>query len=96
MKTDTALKRLLSSPNISWRAKALACIIILQADIFADGKSKGKIGRLVELGIEAEAAVTNGITELKHKGILEVETIRNDDGLGYVIGNEWKIVVPSD
>ncbi len=96
MKTKESLQRLLSLPTLSWRAKALACIIILHADIFADGKNKGKIARLVELGMEAEAAVTNGITELKHKGILEVKTIRNSEpgGLGYVIGNEWKIVVP--
>lgn len=86
------LDEMLTSPDLSWKAKGLATIIAMCATQFRE-PGPNKIEMLVGCGSEAGTSIRSGLRELEACGLLQMKVIRNAGGSGHVTGSTWELSV---
>ena len=87
------LDQLVASPDLSWKAKAIAIAIAANRDKFANPEIKDKIRLLVGMGRDRSVAVRTMLRELSDYGLLVQTTIRHNVSPAYIKGNVWEIGV---
>lgn len=92
-----SVQNLMSSQNISWRAKGLAMAILLNREVFEDSEVKNKMGFLIDLGMDGIAAINSALKELVRENILIKKSVRARMGWkNHITGSVWEIMVYKD
>lgn len=88
--TEALLEAILDRGDLSWKAKGLACAIAMRRDEFLE-PGPDKIQLLLPYGTDAESSIRTGLRELQAKGLLRMDRVRNESGMGYVTGSVWEL-----
>ena len=85
------VEALMTRTDLSWKAKGIACAIMLKLDDFT-ATSTNKINLLINAGTDAQVSIRSGLRELEAAGLLKMDIVRNDPRRGSITGSSWSFV----